>query len=165
VIILLLIFFTPCTAIVSHIDVHKVVCKASTFLWDVYKVECKMQWSASTSGLHCSGLSWNFFRIFVNFFLSRTLAWCVFNFFYTVSCFLLCVSLQQLTFVWWKNAFNVYIPVLAFSALTLLVGRQEGHPACKKRVVGCWHGYPSGARCRLAYGSADATATHCLLLQ
>jgi len=26
--------------------------------------------------------------------------------------------------------------VSAFSALTLLVGRQEGHPACKKRVVG-----------------------------
>ena len=24
----------------------------------------------------------------------------------------------------------------AFSALTLLVGRQEGHPACKNRVVG-----------------------------
>jgi len=24
----------------------------------------------------------------------------------------------------------------AFSALTLLVGRQEGHPACKKRVMG-----------------------------
>jgi len=32
-------------------------------------------------------------------------------------------------------------------------------------VVGCWHGYLSGARCRLAYGPADATATHCLLLQ
>jgi len=44
----------------------------------------------------------------------------------------------------------------AFSALTLLVGRQEGHPAGKKL---------SGARCRLAYGPADATATHCLLLQ
>jgi len=28
----------------------------------------------------------------------------------------------------------------AFSALTLLVGRQEGHPACKDRVVGCWCG-------------------------
>ena len=53
----------------------------------------------------------------------------------------------------------------AFSALTLLVGRQEGHPACKKRVVGCWRGCLSGARCRLAYGPADATATHCLLLQ
>ena len=32
-------------------------------------------------------------------------------------------------------------------------------------VVGCWHGYLSGARCRLACGPADATATHCLLLQ
>jgi len=30
-------------------------------------------------------------------------------------------------------------------------------------VVGCWRGYLSGARCRLAYGPADATATHCLL--
>ena len=28
-------------------------------------------------------------------------------------------------------------------------------------VVGCWCGYLSGARCRLAYGPADATATHC----
>ena len=54
----------------------------------------------------------------------------------------------------------------AFSALMLLVGRQEGHPACKKTEWwGYWHGYLSGARCRLAYGSADATATHCLLLQ
>jgi len=25
-----------------------------------------------------------------------------------------------------------YVTVSAFSALTLLVGRQEGHPACKK---------------------------------
>jgi len=32
-------------------------------------------------------------------------------------------------------------------------------------VVRCWHGYLSGARCRLAHGPADATATHCLLLQ
>ena len=50
----------------------------------------------------------------------------------------------------------------ALSALMLLVGRQEGHPACKKLVVGCWRGYLSGARCRLAYGPADATATHCM---
>jgi len=26
--------------------------------------------------------------------------------------------------------------IFSFSALTLLVGRQEGHPACKK--TGCW---------------------------
>jgi len=32
-------------------------------------------------------------------------------------------------------------------------------------VVGCWCGYLSGARCRFAYGSSDATVTHCLLLQ
>ena len=54
----------------------------------------------------------------------------------------------------------------AFSALTLLVGRQEGHPACKKQsgggtgVVICLE-RSSG----LAYSPADATATHCLLLQ
>jgi len=28
--------------------------------------------------------------------------------------------------------FNYYVLQVAFSALTLLVGRQEGHPACKK---------------------------------
>ena len=32
-------------------------------------------------------------------------------------------------------------------------------------VVGCWRGYLTGAMCRFAYGPADATATHCLLLQ
>jgi len=25
-----------------------------------------------------------------------------------------------------------------FSALTLLVGQQEGHPVCKNRVLVCW---------------------------
>jgi len=50
---------------------------------------------------------------------------------------------------------------MAFSALMLLVGRQEGHPAFKKLS----RGVLSGAMCRLAYGPADATATHCLLLQ
>ena len=56
-----------------------------------------------------------------------------------------------------KLEFENYV---AFSALTLLVGRQEGHPACKKLSGGMLHGYLSGARCRLAYGPADATATH-----
>jgi len=56
-------------------------------------------------------------------------------------------------------------PFVMYSALTLLVGRQEGHPAYKKWVVGCRCGYLSGARCRFVYGAADATATHCLLFQ
>jgi len=48
----------------------------------------------------------------------------------------------------------------AFSALMLLVGRQEGHPACKNWVVRYWRGYLSGARCIwFEYGPADATAT------
>jgi len=53
----------------------------------------------------------------------------------------------------------------AFSALTLLVGWQEGHPACKKLSSEVLAWLSVGARCRLAYGPADATATHCLLLQ
>ena len=35
-------------------------------------------------------------------------------------------------------------------------------PGCKKWVVGCWHGYLFGARCRLAYSPADATAIQSL---
>jgi len=35
------------------------------------------------------------------------------------------------------NLFNTnYADICAFSALTLLVGRQEGHPACKKQSGG-----------------------------
>jgi len=64
-----------------------------------------------------------------------------------------------------KYLWNINSPSNAFSALTPLVGRQEGHPACKKLSGGMLHGYLSGARCRLAYGPADATATHWLLLQ
>jgi len=39
--------------------------------------------------------------------------------------------------------------LFAFSALTLLVGWQEGYPACKKQWWGCWCGCLSGAGCRL----------------
>ena len=66
---------------------------------------------------------------------------------------------NQMIFCWLSRSDS------AFSALTLSVGRQEGHPACRNWVMGCWRGYLSGARCRLAYGPADATATDCLLLQ
>ena len=44
-------------------------------------------------------------------------------------------------------------------------GGRKGIRPVKNWVVGCWCGYLSGVRCRLAYGPADATATHCLLLQ
>jgi len=62
----------------------------------------------------------------------------------------------QLQHRWWISLlFDI-----PFSAFTLLVGWQEGHLASINRVVGCWHGYLPGARCRFAYGPADATATH-----
>ena len=48
----------------------------------------------------------------------------------------------------------------AFSALTLLVRQQEGHPICKNWVARYQRGYLSGAGCKwFAYGPADATAT------
>jgi len=45
------------------------------------------------------------------------------------------------------------------------LGGRKGIRPVKNWAVGCWHGYLSGARCRLAYGPADATVTHCRLLQ
>ena len=55
--------------------------------------------------------------------------------------------------------------MIAFSALTLLVGQQEGHPACKKLSGGILVWLSLWGRCRFAYGPVDATATHFLLLQ
>ena len=45
------------------------------------------------------------------------------------------------------------------------LGGRKGIRPVKTWVVRCWHGCLSGARCRLAYGPAGATATHCLLRQ
>ena len=45
------------------------------------------------------------------------------------------------------------------------LGGRKGTRPVKNWVVRCWCGCLSGARCRLAYGPADVTATHCLLLQ
>jgi len=56
---------------------------------------------------------------------------------------------------WYKKYF--FFGGFAFSTLTLLIGYQEEHVACKSV---CWHDYLSGVRCKLfAYGPADATAT------
>jgi len=52
----------------------------------------------------------------------------------------------------------------AFSALTLL-GARNGIRPVKNLSGGVLAWLFSGARCRLAYGPADATATYCLLLQ
>ena len=55
------------------------------------------------------------------------------------------------------------VVVFAFNALTLLVGRQEGHPAFKKLSGGVLAWFSAWSEtCNLAYGPADATATHYL---
>ena len=60
-----------------------------------------------------------------------------------------------------KHCFLLNYTTAAFSALTLMTGHQQEHPACKKLndEVLVWLSDPSAARCRLfAYGSVDATA-------
>jgi len=52
----------------------------------------------------------------------------------------------------------------AFSALTLLVGQQEGHPACKKLSGGVLEWLYVWSELQTAYVPADATVTLCLLL-
>ena len=53
----------------------------------------------------------------------------------------------------------------SLSIFPLLAAPPSGGLRLESRVVECWCGCLSGARCRLAYGPADATATHCHLLQ
>ena len=52
---------------------------------------------------------------------------------------------------------------VAFSALTLLVGRQEGHPACKKLSSGVLVWLSAWTEVQTCICPADATATQCLL--
>ena len=48
-----------------------------------------------------------------------------------------------------------------FTALTLLVGRQEEHLTCKNGAMRCWCGCLSGARCRLFALFALSSWCHC----
>ena len=53
----------------------------------------------------------------------------------------------------------------AFSALMLLAGRQEGHPACKKLSGGVLAWLSVCSEVQTCIWPADATVTHCLLRQ
>jgi len=53
----------------------------------------------------------------------------------------------------------------AFNALTLLVGQQDGHLACKKLSGGLLAWLSVWSVVQTCICPADATATHCLLLQ
>jgi len=72
----------------------------------------------------------------------------------------------------WMKPQNQHTSTVTFSLETTVpsvlwhcwLGGRKGIQPVKKRVMGCWHGYLSGANSRLSYGPADATATQCLLL-
>jgi len=66
-------------------------------------------------------------------------------------------------YVWVYVFLNILLN--AFSALTLLVGRQEGHPACKKTEWWVLAWLSAWSEVQTCICPADATATHCLLLQ
>jgi len=52
-----------------------------------------------------------------------------------------------------------------YGVLTLLVGRQEGYPACEKLSGGMLLWLSVWGEMQICICPADATATHCLLLQ
>jgi len=51
----------------------------------------------------------------------------------------------------------------AFSAWTLLVGRQEEHLAGKNKLMRCWHGYLSAARCKWLHFAWGIAKAKCIL--
>ena len=63
-----------------------------------------------------------------------------------------------------QNKFSHLLTKLPSVLWRCWLGGRKGIRPVKNRLVGCWRGYLSGVRCRLAYGLADATATHCLLI-
>ena len=74
------------------------------------------------------------------------------------------LHLSRLTWVLSSTCF--YCSRMVISGLAVMeIYRKQNDKFQYSWVVWCWHGYLSGARCRLAYGPADATSTHCLLLQ
>ena len=78
-----------------------------------------------------------------------------------------CINCPRLLVGRSANSFNSLCMLIrsAFSALTLLVGRQEGHPACKKLSGGVLAWISVWSEVQTCTCPADATATHYLLLQ
>jgi len=85
-------------------------------------------------------------------------------------CLSLCVCLSVYHSLSWPSSQHRFVSCLCVHLVPSVLwhcwlGGRKGIRPVKNWVVGCWHGYLSGARCRVAHSPADATATHCLLLQ
>ena len=87
-------------------------------------------WLTNSSIIHKVNVSWN------------NCYWRIFS-----CCWQPSAKLQQyftgnIVYLIHNRSVSAYI--LEADAHELLVGQQEGHPACKNWVVGCWHGYLPG---------------------
>jgi len=78
---------------------------------------------------------------------------------------LLSAILSAVTTTTYIFIYTLLVPLFSSVFWCCWLGGRKGIRPVKNWVVGYWRGYLSGTRCRLAYGPADATATHCLLLQ
>ena len=76
----------------------------------------------------------------------------------------------RMTRYWWAtNIWQAYCKercwcvctsvLLSLNQMLLPHPAIKGHYVPASLVVGCWHGYLSGARCRLAHGPVDATVS------
>jgi len=70
-----------------------------------------------------------------------------------------CSRVWSSTMHWASTYVNICVPAVLWCCW--LGGRKVIRPV-KNWVIGFWCGYLSGAKCRLAYGPANTTSTHCL---
>jgi len=71
------------------------------------------------------------------------------------------LSVKYSFWFWFLNILLYFVYGLPSVLWQCWLGDRKGIRPVKNWVVGCWHGCLSGARCRLASGPTDATATHC----
>jgi len=118
-------------------------------------VECRQNWWHWVKSLMCRMMSYIVWQVLKSVFVERSF----------------CKWLQILTrvYVLWQAGILTTILTVSVSFVPSVLWRcwlgMKGIRPVKNRVVGYWRGYLSGARCSLAYGPADATVTHSLLLQ
>ena len=80
----------------------------------------------------------------ITFILALECTWFILSLPFTISCpsyssCALCIILTDFL-LFSASSVKYLLYLYSFSALTLLVGRQEGHLACKNWVVECWRG-------------------------
>jgi len=81
------------------------------------------------------------------------------------TCSVACESVEIVRLIMWVVCFLILWRSSPSVLWRCWLGGRKGIRPDKNWVVGCWRGCLSGAMCRFAYGPADATAIHCVLLQ